>query len=44
MRQDNMLIQLDMAIQNPDPFDSNLADIDRITKRYEEEDARKELA
>ena len=44
MRQDNMLIQLDMTIQNPDPFDSNLANIDKITKRYEDEDARKELA
>jgi hypothetical protein len=33
-----------METGNPDPFDSGLADIDRITKRYEEEDAKKDLA
>jgi len=33
-----------MEVQNPDPFDSSLADVDRITKRYEEQDAKKELA
>ena len=33
-----------METGNPDPFDSGLADIDRITKRYEDQDAKKELA
>jgi hypothetical protein len=37
-------VEVDAEETNPDPFDSNLADVDKIMKRYENQDIKKELA